>query len=640
MFIQPVTGTMIAMQGQQLLFHSAPSGLVQFEAVETGELFKWTHEEFRNAVAAGEITQITTVATSTSIQVIDKPPTGHESMLIGLTEHECREQARRMFAYMTWKKSGLHLRKDAPAVKSLVSEACEAGGFKAVTTWQLIVIHQRVCRHRDVLYACTPQRKGTTTGSYRIDARDEGLLNTAIDEHYLKQEQPSIASAHRHYLRLREDDERINGPFKGLPASLRTFERRVARLDSFQRTERRQGLDEARRSHRVSRGAYIDVDPMEIGEMDDCYLPLMVVSDDFTRALGVPRLTSLRDRGTGFVPSFFLWCGDVSTFTSLATLRNLLTEKTHYLEKADLPLDAWPYTGPFGTIATDRGTNLTAEGFVRAAVAMGSAVQFLPRRTPWGKPFVERLHGYILEYIANELPGRLFDDVQSFRSYKADVKAVIPLSALIRILVHFFVNVINGVPRPGHRTTPTQEMSAWLADHPPAIPCDSRAIDLLTAMPIERSVNQEGIRWENLHYVSDELAAVVRRIGHGAKVTVFVNPGDLGEVSVVDPLTREPIRAHCTWPGYAGGISLPEHQLLCRELRRNRERIRLSALIGLQRRIQEELEAGRLGKKKSALAIKSERMQQSSQKAPAAKSAVSTVPAVNSNQGVLDAILF
>ena len=46
-------------------------------------------------------------------------------------------------------------------------------------------------------------------------------------------------------------------------------------------------------------------------------------------------------------------------------------------------------------------------------------------------------------------------------------------------------------------------------------------------MVITRVVNQEGIRWENLHYVSDELAALVRRIGHGAKLSVRVNLADL-----------------------------------------------------------------------------------------------------------------
>jgi hypothetical protein len=168
MFIQPVTGTMIAVQGQQLLFHSAPSGLVQFEAVETGELFKWNHEEFRKAVAAGEIAQISTVATSTSIRVIDKPAIGHESMLTGLTEHERREQERNMFVYMTWKKSGLHLRKDVPAIKTLISEACDGGGFRPLSLGQLVSIHQKVHRHGDVIYACTPNRRGPTTGTYRI----------------------------------------------------------------------------------------------------------------------------------------------------------------------------------------------------------------------------------------------------------------------------------------------------------------------------------------------------------------------------------------------------------------------------------------------------------------------------------------
>jgi len=155
-------------------------------------------------------------------------------------------------------------------------------------------------------------------------------------------------------------------------------------------------------------------------------------------------------------------------------------------------------------------------------------------------------------------------------------------------------------------------MRAWLHDHPPAIPCNQADIDLLTAMPIERTVSQEGVRWENLHFVSDELAGMVRRIGSRARVMVYVNPSNLAEVSVVDPVTKRRIKAYCTWPDYAAGLSLPEHQLLCRELRAHRERIRLAALIRLQREIAQELEAGRLGKKLSPLAKKAERIQNSS----------------------------
>jgi len=352
---------MILREGQELLFHSAPQGLWQFESLSSGEFFKWTQEDFKNAFDCGEISHIGTLASSYEIRVIDSPIPSRESMLIGLTELELRAQARNMLAYKTFQHSGLSLAKHGSQVRELVNAACESAGFSPVTLRKLKKIHQDVRRHRDILYACTPHRRGAGYDSRKLHPRDERLVANAIEEHYLKEEQPSIASAHRHYLRMRKDDQRENGEIGRPAASLRTFERRVSRLESFTRVERREGTDEARRRHRISRGVYSVVDPMEVGEMDDCYLPFLVTNDDFTHVLGTPRLTSLRDRATGFVPSFFLWCGEVSTFTSMATLRNLVTNKTALLEHAGLALDSWLYTGPFGTITTDRGRNLNAE---------------------------------------------------------------------------------------------------------------------------------------------------------------------------------------------------------------------------------------------------------------------------------------
>lgn len=654
MFIQPTPGTMICHAGKQLLFHSAPEGLWQFEELESGEFFKWKHPDFVRDAQAGAIVKIVTHASSTTISMAEPLPSNHQAMLIGLTEFETTEQARFAHAFMAYQRSGLNLRTDQAAIQKAVDEACAEADLKTVSIGQLLGIRSRHRRHRDVLYACTPNRRGARFGSYKVDPRDEALMDQAIDEHYLKLEQPSIASAFRHYLRTREDDQRLHGEIATMPASQRTFERRVGRLESYERAERRHGEPEAKRLHRMVRGIYAQVDPMEVGEMDDCYIPVMVVSDDYSHALGVPRLCSLRDRGTGYVPSFFLWCGEVSTFTALATLRNLISDKGPLLRAAGLPEEAWFYTGPFATIVTDRGPNLDAQAVVRSATALGSAVQFCPTKKAWAKPFVERLHGHVLEYIAKELPGRTFDDVVSFRAYKAKVKAIIPLSALIRILVQFFVEVINGVPRKGHRTTPTEEMAAWLKDHPPAAPCDPAAIELLTSMPIKRKVNQEGLRWENLHYVSDGLAALVRRIGHGAELTMYVNAADLGRVRVVDPQTGELIEAHCTWAGYATGLTLPEHQLLCRTLRDRREKIRLAALLNLQRRIREELAGARKGKRLLGVALKAERMQQSSDTVAeeasttngASPAAAGTAQKASdalqplTNQSVLEAMLF
>lgn len=653
MFIQPVPGSMICRDGRQLLFHSAPVGLLQYEDVATGEIFKWTHEQFKSDAGDGAIAKVPTIGSRTSIQIAEPLSSQQHAMLVGLTAFESAEQARFAHAFVAYERTGLDLIADAEAVQKVVDEACLQMEFKTVSIRQLRGIRSRYRKHGDLLYACTPHRRGVRMGSYRLGARDEALVDQAIEEHYLKLEQPSIGSAFRHYLLLREDDEQRNGPIGTLPASQRTFERRVSRLDSFSTTERRHGTPEAERAHRVVRGIYADVYPMEVGEMDDCYIPVMVVSDDYSHALGTPRLCHIRDRGIGYVPCFFLWCGEVSTFTALATFRNLLNDKTAILSAAGLPADAWPYCGTFSTIVTDRGPNLVAETVVRAAASMNSAVQINPRKQPWRKPFVERLHGYVGEYIATELDGRVFDEVESFRSYKSKVKAVITLSALIRILVRFFVTVINGVPRPGHRTSPRDEMVTWLNEHPPAVPCDPARIELMTSMQIKRTVSHEGIRWENLHYVSDELAALVRRIGHGVEITVYVNQTDLGKVTAVDPHTGELVPAFCTWKGYATGLTLPEHQLLCRSLRARREKIRLAALIGLQRCIAAELESARQGKKLGGAAQKFERMQQSSESyaqneslpqlpapEPVATTSADAPLRSTTDRGVLDALLF
>lgn len=651
MFIQPTEGTVICYEGKQLLFHSTTDTLLQFEDMETGEVFKWNYEKFKREASSGVISKVKTVGSAVSVAIAEPLPLNYPALLIGLTEFESKEQARFAHVFMAFQRSNLDIKNDAHLVAEVMEAACKESGFEPISMRQLRVTLKKYRRYGDVLYACTPQRRGRRAQTYGLEKRDESLIEQAIEEHYLQLEQPSIASAYRHYLRIREDDQVAHGEIAGLPPSLRTFERRVGRLESFQKTVRRHGAHEAKRLHRLVRGVYSDVAPMEVGEMDDCYLPVLAVSDDFSHALGVPKLCSIRDRGTGCVTAFFVWCGEVSTFTALATFRNLLSDKAPLLRRAGLSEEAWPYTGPFNTLVIDRGPNLDAQAVVRSAAAMGSAVQLCPTKKAWAKPFVERLHGYVLEYIAQEFPGRVFDDVVSFRSYKAKAKAIIPLSALIRILTKFFVDVVNGVPREGHRTTPTEEMVAWLRDHPPAIPVDLASIDLLTSLPIKRRVNQEGIRWENLQFVSDELAALVRRIGHGVEVTVYINPADLGKVNVADPRTGKLIAAYCTWSGYACGLTLPEHQLLCRTLKARREKIRLAALIGLQRFIRDELANAREGKKLLGIALKAERMQQSSQTyadaAPSANQAIELnggpvdgPPPSLRNQSVLDAILF
>ena len=574
MFIRPEIGTVISWQGRQLFFHSSPPGLHQFEEVETGEIFKWKHEEFAQIAGRGEFTNVPTLSSPTAIAALTAPKPKHRALLIGLTAWEKAELARNACAWGAYHNSGLSLKKDAERVTTIVDQACEAGGFMPVSLRKLSKLNTAIRRCGDKEYAFTPQRRGRPYDAYTIVDRDEMLAKAAIEAHYLVLEQPSAASSYRHYLRLREQDIEINGPIAAMPMSLRTLQRRIERWPSFDKALKRHGKFEARKKHRLVRGIYSDVLPMEEGETDDCYLPILVVNDDYTHALGMPRLCGSIDRGTGYVSGFFLWCSGVTLFSALGMLKNTLSDKAPILEKCGLPLDAWPYTGPYTTLYADRGPNLNAADFVRAGLTCHMDVQFLKKKKAWGKPFIERLHAYVLEEVVKELPGRVFDDVVSFREYNAKVRAVVPISALIRILVRYFVTVINAVPRPGHYLSPKEEMMAFLADHPPPVVCAPDELRIATSMEVKRTLGHEGIRWANLHYRSDELEALVNRIGHGKQIKVLINPSNLHWIYVIDPKTGAQIKCDCTWRYYSKGLSLPEHQLLCRMLNARRRRIR------------------------------------------------------------------
>ena len=250
MFIQPTPGTMICHAGRQMLVHSAPDGLWQFEDLESGEFFKWKHKDFKADAGSGAVVKVETTGSAKSIVLAEPLPSNHQAMLIGLTEFESAEQARFAHAFMAYQRSGLDIKKDALAICAAMDSACADAKFKSITIGQLRGILSRYRRHRDVLCACTPQRRGQRLGTYRLGKRDEALIDHAIEDHYLKLEQPSIASAFRHYLRIREDDQKVHGEITGLPASQRTFERRVSRLESFEKTVRRHGEHEANSSER------------------------------------------------------------------------------------------------------------------------------------------------------------------------------------------------------------------------------------------------------------------------------------------------------------------------------------------------------------------------------------------------------
>jgi Mu transposase, C-terminal len=87
-------------------------------------------------------------------------------------------------------------------------------------------------------------------------------------------------------------------------------------------------------------------------------------------------------------------------------------------------------------------------------------------------------------------------------------------------------------------------------------------------MTVQRVVFHYGIELAGLKYNGDELGALRRRLGTGAKVELTFDPGDLGHINVLDPKDGTYVRVSALDHDYAKGLSLWQHRVIRRYAQR------------------------------------------------------------------------
>jgi Mu transposase, C-terminal len=103
----------------------------------------------------------------------------------------------------------------------------------------------------------------------------------------------------------------------------------------------------------------------------------------------------------------------------------------------------------------------------------------------------------------------------------------------------------------------------------------------------QRTVTRRGVQLEYLLYSSDDLRAL-----RGQTVVVKIDPRDLGQVWVRDPREgqRRFIAVPANHPGYAVGLSLWQHRVICRMANAEADRDNVALLVDTKARIQEIVE--------------------------------------------------
>lgn len=298
--------------------------------------------------------------------------------------------------------------------------------------------------------------------------------------------------------------------------------------------------------------------PLMRYEIDHTVLDVVVVCEISGMPLGRPTITLVVDAFSGYIAGMFISFWGTGVASVLSALKVAILPKDDLTQALGLTQRWLPYGIP-ALFCVDNGLEFHSKDFMRAAMLLGSDVEYCGTRMPWGKPFVERDNGELMQYLPAQ--GRVFKPEKNYIPPSPEGTACITFSRLCKCLVSAVVKVhANRIDRGQQQTRLQLHMDGMAKMLPPRLPSSTKELELLTAVNKQCTVTHDGVLFSWLHYRSMELAQLRRATASNFRTWVKFNPEDLGHVYVQDPVSLSWLIVPCTVPEYASGLSLPQHK--------------------------------------------------------------------------------
>lgn len=401
------------------------------------------------------------------------------------------------------------------------------------------------------LFSAIDQRGGK--GECRLDPAVEGLIDDAIDEKYLSNRRASAQDVHDALKRAIDAANEKRAPAEQLELpSIRTINRRLAQLCSFDVAAALYGQREAKRRH-APHGRARAVDRiLEIVEIDHTPVDLMV-TDESRVAIGRPTLTVVLDRASRCVLGYHLSLAGHGTYAVFSALRHAMLPKT-YLSKlyAELELD-WPCFGWPERILVDNGREFHAESVRDAMANLSVLVEFAGSRDPNDKPFVERFLRTFNYTFIHKLPGTTLSNVHQRIGFKAEKEACLTLAELDQMIHVWICNVYHRKP---HRGLDGQApIDVWVAGaraFPPQLKMNRDDVDIEFSEFDQRLIHHYGIEINTFVYASARLATLRAMLPRRARADIKWPHDEAGHIWVWDPMANEYFAVANKDPQYMG----------------------------------------------------------------------------------------
>lgn len=430
---------------------------------------------------------------------------------------------------------------------------------------------------------CTESLEKKKSGNHyvRFSLEIERLIHQAIQEIYLRSERRDGKDV----LAFIVGKAMEHGWTSHKIPCLRTIERRINRLDPYVVINAKKGSSTARKLLKAAGQSIISPTVMALVEIDTHYLDIIIIDDITGAILGRPFLSCAIDIYTRVIVGIYINLYPPSALTTMCVIRDMITR----------PQRGLPGGVP-SQIIPDNGVEFKNNSFARLCETLKITITPSQIGTPNNKPHIESFFRTLTEGLIQKLPGTTCSNPTAKGDYNASKNAKMTLADVQKYAEQWINEIYHTDP---HSETNRIPILAWedatKIVKPTSLSDDEASV--LCRKPYERSINKGRVLIDYLYYFSPALATFEQQ--KLTKVIVLVDEIDLGHVFIVDP--NDPtnlIKAECTNPSYAQGLTMYAHQeaqkikkqMAQADLRRLGEKANLLARWHLLKQIQEDLQ--------------------------------------------------
>lgn len=397
-----------------------------------------------------------------------------------------------------------------------VKQAATDLGLSASRIYVLLDRYRQDHRTRSLL----PRRAGWQAGASRLTAKQEDIIQTAVDSEIGHSKKPDLK-------KIMEDVKLACADAKIPCPSSPTIRARFAALKAKQRSK----TPRDRKDRPVGDSPHASR-PLDRIQLDHTRVDLIVVDEQTRRPIGRPWITLAIDVFSRLVLGFYLSLEHPSTTSVALAIAHAILPKDRWLRERGIK-HTWPARGIPDYVIVDNAKEFKASDFRRACDNYGIEIPDRGPRRPTYGAHIERLIGTQMGAV-HMLPGTTLSNIQELGDYDPEKAATMTLEEAEKWIA---LEILGKYHKKKHSGLGFPPEVVWENNLPVSVDNRLAGVDakvlFIDFLPSKkRTVSREGIVFNYIYYWDDVLNTWLRTDNRSVIVKYF--PPDMSVIYLAD----------------------------------------------------------------------------------------------------------